>query len=65
MRIYLIAAGNRMPSWVQEGFAEYAQRLPKEWAVCLKEIPLKRIHGRDLPRQIHAEGVKINAAIPD
>ncbi|MBV8062396.1 MAG: 23S rRNA (pseudouridine(1915)-N(3))-methyltransferase RlmH, partial [Nevskia sp.] len=30
MRVRLIAVGTRMPAWVEAGFAEYAQRLPRE-----------------------------------
>jgi len=30
MRIYLIAIGNRMPSWVNEAYAEFAKRLPPD-----------------------------------
>ena len=29
MRIHLIAVGTRMPSWVAEGYNEYARRLPR------------------------------------
>lgn len=65
MRIHLIAAGNRMPGWVQEGFEEYAKRLPRECALYLKEIPLHRRSKRgDISRQIEAEGIQMAAAIP-
>lgn len=65
MRIHLIAAGSRMPSWIQAGFEEYAKRLPRGCALCLKEIPLKR-RGKegDWHRQVEAEGAEMNAAIP-
>lgn len=29
-----------MPAWVQEGYADYAKRLPRDWAVELVELPL-------------------------
>lgn len=65
MHIHLIAAGSRMPGWVQDGFKEYAKRLPKECALYLKEIPLRR-RGKegDTSRQIEAEGIQMTAAIP-
>jgi len=40
MRLRLLALGTKMPAWVQEGYAEYAKRLPRDWAVELVELPL-------------------------
>jgi len=40
MRLRLLAVGTKMPGWVQEGYAEYAKRLPRDWAVELVELPL-------------------------
>lgn len=42
MRIHLIAVGTRMPEWVEQGFREYARRLPRECALRLVEIPIGR-----------------------
>ena len=38
MKIHLIAVGERMPGWVQESYAGYARRLPRECALQLVEI---------------------------
>lgn len=40
MKIRIIAAGGKMPGWVQEGYAEYAKRLPREIALEMVEVPL-------------------------
>ncbi|MFN2338371.1 MAG: 23S rRNA (pseudouridine(1915)-N(3))-methyltransferase RlmH [Gammaproteobacteria bacterium] len=65
MRIQLIAVGTRMPAWVQDGFTEYAKRLPRECAVQLVEIPLgKRGKNADVQRAIAEEGEKMLAALP-
>ncbi len=40
MRMRVLAAGTRMPGWVNDGFNDYACRLPQECALSLKEIPL-------------------------
>ncbi|ABD82597.1 23S rRNA (pseudouridine(1915)-N(3))-methyltransferase RlmH [Saccharophagus degradans] len=40
MKISLIAVGTRMPAWVQDGYQEYAKRLPKELTPELVELPL-------------------------
>lgn len=39
MRIHLISVGNKMPRWVEEGYQEYAKRLPAECLLQLLEIP--------------------------
>jgi len=39
VRLRLIAVGSRMPKWVEEGWHEYAKRLPSELALELVEIP--------------------------
>ncbi|GAA5524768.1 ribosomal RNA large subunit methyltransferase H [Microbulbifer aestuariivivens] len=40
MKIRILAAGGRMPAWVQEGYSEYAKRLPREISLEMVEIPL-------------------------
>lgn len=65
MRIYLIAVGTRPPTWVTAGFHEYANRLPRECAPHLIEIPAaKRSPRVDLHRIRRAEGERMLAAIP-
>jgi 23S rRNA (pseudouridine1915-N3)-methyltransferase len=65
MRIHLIAVGTRMPQWVQQGYAEYARRLPADYALQLVEIPAgKRGKGADISRLTQQEGERTLAAIP-
>lgn len=65
MQIHLIALGDRMPSWITEGYMEYAKRMPRECALLLKEIPLpKRQRNSDLARLLVEEGRRMSAAIP-
>ena len=53
-----------MPAWIQQGFAEYAQRMPRECKLELLEIPLgKRARGIPVDRAIEAEGERMLAAI--
>jgi 23S rRNA (pseudouridine1915-N3)-methyltransferase len=42
MRIRLIAAGNRLPDWIDQGVAEYARRFGRGLRFELVEIPLAR-----------------------
>jgi 23S rRNA (pseudouridine1915-N3)-methyltransferase len=65
MQIHLISVGNRMPGWVQQGYEEYAKRLPRECELILKEIaPDKRGKNSDIARIIKNEGERMAAAIP-
>ena len=65
MHIHLVAVGTRMPSWVSEGYAEYAKRLPRECTLKLVEIPLgKRSKHQPVERAVEEEGQKMLAALP-
>ena len=65
MELHLIAVGQRMPAWVEQGYTEYAKRLPTECALKLHEIPAgKRGKNADIVRLTRQEGEKMQAAIP-
>jgi len=61
MRAHLIAVGERMPAWVQNGYAEYAKRLSRELPLELIEVAAK---SRDPARAMSEEGTALLAAIP-
>lgn len=42
MRARLIAAGTRLPGWINEGYAEYAGRLGQGLRLELVEVPFKK-----------------------
>lgn len=65
MRIHLLAAGTRQSAWINAGFNEYAQRLPPECRLQLREIRLSAARrGADVARAITDEGKKMLAALP-
>ncbi len=65
MNIHLISIGNRMPRWVQEGYAEYAKRLPAECCLQLTELPLgRRGKSVDLARALRDEGERMLKTLP-
>jgi len=65
MRIHLIAVGTRMPSWVVEGYQEYAKRLPRECRLQLTEVPLSKRHKSLTAAQAkQQEGQAMLAALP-
>ncbi|HEY9200300.1 MAG TPA: 23S rRNA (pseudouridine(1915)-N(3))-methyltransferase RlmH [Gammaproteobacteria bacterium] len=65
MRILLLAVGQKMPAWIEQGYQEYAQRMPAEARLELKEIaPGKRGKNADIKRIVEDEGQRMIAAIP-
>lgn len=65
MQIHLIAVGSKMPGWVEQGYQEFAKRLPAECSLKLVEIPAgKRGKNADIARLTREEGERTLAAIP-
>ncbi len=65
MDIHLISVGNRMPSWVQQGYQEYARRISGELRLNLIEIaPGNRGKNADIARTLRDEGERMLKAIP-
>lgn len=64
MRIRIIAVGTKMPDWVEQGYAEYAKRMPRDCVVELVELPLaQRGKNTDIARAMEKEGEATLAAI--
>ena len=38
MRVTILSVGHKMPAWIQEGFNEYAKRMPPEIRLALVEL---------------------------
>ncbi|MDP1698936.1 MAG: 23S rRNA (pseudouridine(1915)-N(3))-methyltransferase RlmH [Xanthomonadaceae bacterium] len=65
MHARLIAVGERAPSWVAAGFAEYSKRLSHWLPLELVELPPgRRGKGLDPARAILDEGQRMCAALP-
>jgi 23S rRNA (pseudouridine1915-N3)-methyltransferase len=65
VRITILAVGHRAPGWIQEGFNEYAKRMPPEARVELVEVkPEERGAGRSTDKAMGIEGERILAALP-
>ena len=62
MRMSLVAVGQRMPGWVQQGFSEYAQRLRPRLPLQLVEIPAAK-RGADVQRAMEEEGRRLLGAV--
>lgn len=67
MKFRIVAVGSKMPAWISAGFAEYAQRMPREARIELVEVkPAVRTgSGEKSARQWRAaEAERIRAALP-
>lgn len=64
MRIRIIAVGTKMPDWVEQGYAEYAKRMPRDVTVEMLELPLaQRGKNTDIATAMAKEGEAMLAAI--
>jgi len=65
VRIHLVAIGRRMPSWISDGFSEYAQRLRSGVQLELIEVETpRRGPNPDLSRVVREEGTRLLRAAP-
>lgn len=65
MRIHLLAVGERPDDWVEQGYREFARRLPPECALRLTEVPAgRRGKNADIARLVEREGERLLAAVP-
>lgn len=64
MRLRLLAAGTRLPRWVDEAYRDYADRLSHDAPLDLSEIELgRRGKGAAVEQAIRDEGRRMLAAI--
>ena len=65
LTIHLVAVGEKMPSWVDQGFAEYQKRIRGRLSLKLIEVPAgKRGRNANIERVIADEDQRLQSAIP-
>ena len=65
MRLLVAAVGERMPRWVDEGFAEYAKRFARRSRLELIETrPERRGASRTVAQCLAAEAKRVAASLP-
>jgi 23S rRNA (pseudouridine1915-N3)-methyltransferase len=65
MQLIIAAVGHKMPAWIENGFQEYAKRMPPEARIFLKEIkPIERSGSKTAEIVMALEKEKIEAVIP-
>lgn len=63
MKLRLIAVGAKSPGWVNDGFTDYARRMPRECALELVEIAPVNRKGWSSARVLADEGERILARV--
>ena len=58
VRLTLVAVGSKLPGWMQQGYADYAARLPPGHELALVEVALGD-HKREAARARREEGGRI------
>ena len=65
MQLVIAAVGHKMPAWIENGFGEYAKRMPPDCRIVLKEIkPIERSGSKTAETAMALERTKIDAAVP-
>lgn len=60
MKLRILAVGHKMPSWVEQGCAEYLKRMPREASMEIIEIkPDKRAAGKGGDQVREAEAARL------
>jgi 23S rRNA (pseudouridine1915-N3)-methyltransferase len=64
MRLWVVAVGQRVPSWAQTAWDDYAKRFPPDVKLTLKAVKTEPRGSRTLAQIWAAERVRIDAAVP-
>ncbi len=65
MKLLIASVGHKMPGWINEGYDEYAKRMPREARLELLEIkPEPRTTGKNTAQIMEAEAQRILNALP-
>jgi 23S rRNA (pseudouridine1915-N3)-methyltransferase len=65
VKLVVVAVGERMPGWVDDAFADYARRFPRETPLSLVGIrPERRGATRTAAQAMAGEAKRIEAALP-
>jgi 23S rRNA (pseudouridine1915-N3)-methyltransferase len=64
VKVRIVAAGTRLPAWMNAGYEEYARRMPPESPLALHEIAVDRTGGGGVERAVKGEGERMLAQVP-
>jgi len=64
LKLRIAAVGTRMPGWVEQGYAEFARRMPREMPMELIEVKAEpRTTGKPLAAMLAAEAARLDGAL--
>ena len=64
MKIVLVAVGQRLPTWTDAVFDDYARRMPPEMRLELKAVKAEPRGAKTTAQLMAAEATRITAALP-
>ena len=64
MKLWVVAVGQRVPSWAQTAWDDYAKRFPPDIKLTLKTVKTEPRGSRTTPQIWAAELARIEAVIP-
>jgi len=65
MHLKIISIGQKMPSWIEQGYAHYHRKLPRDWQLELLELSAtKRNKNANTQKCLEEEGERMFSAIP-
>ncbi len=65
MKLVVVAVGTRVPAWVEEGWRDFARRMPRELALELVEVKAEpRTSGKPVAALLAAEEGRLRQAMP-
>ncbi|MDO9313895.1 MAG: 23S rRNA (pseudouridine(1915)-N(3))-methyltransferase RlmH [Burkholderiaceae bacterium] len=64
MKLLLVAVGQRLPTWADEAYQDYAKRFPPDLRLELKAVKAEPRSGKTAEQLMAAEAVRIEAALP-
>ena len=63
MKLRIVALGHKLPAWVDEAYADYARRMPRNLSIELIEIKAEpRDRGKSTAQLLAAEAERIDSA---
>lgn len=64
MKLLIVAIGQRLPSWAEAAYADFAKRFPPDLPLGLKALKAEPRGGKSAEQLCQAEATRIEAAIP-
>jgi len=64
MHVLIVAVGQKIPSWIQEGIHDFAKRMPPEWRFEIKAIKTPLRGSQSVDQLMSLERSRLESLIP-